>query len=101
MWAGFAGSVWRTASAIHAKTGGAEAERFLSDLAVRRAVSASTQNQALSALLFLYREVLGIDLPWLENVVRAKRPRRLPVVRYARLLAAMDGQPWLLANPSS
>src|SRR6185312_6018166 len=60
--------------------GADEVERFLSDLAVRRAVAASTQNQALSALLFLYREVLGIDLPWMENVVRAKRPRRLPVV---------------------
>lgn len=79
-----------------------EVERFLSDLAVRRAVAASTQNQALSALLFLYREVLGVDLPWLENVVRAKRPRRLPVVLSqadARgLLAAMDGRPWLLAS---
>lgn len=65
-------------------------------------MAASTQNQALSALLFLYREVLGIDLPWLENVVRAKRPRRLPVVlsqaEAQRLLAVMDGRPWLLAS---
>lgn len=43
--------------------------------------SASTQNQALSAFLFLYREVLGINLPWLDGVVRAKQPQRLPVVR--------------------
>ncbi|TAN06042.1 MAG: integron integrase [Rhodanobacteraceae bacterium] len=82
--------------------GAAEVERFLSDLAVHGAVAASTQNQALSAILFLYREVLGIDLPWLENVVRAKRPRRLPVVlsqpEVLRLLAAMDGRPWLLAS---
>lgn len=82
--------------------GAAEVERFLSDLAVRRDVAASTQNQALSALLFLYRDVLGIELPWMENVVRAKRPRRLPVVlsqeEVRRLLAAMDGRPWLLAS---
>jgi site-specific recombinase XerD len=55
-------------------------EAFLSHLAVEGGVSASTQNQALSALLFLYKEVLAIDLPWLDNVVRAKRPQRLPVV---------------------
>ena len=57
-----------------------EVEAFLTDLAVKRKVAASTQNQALSALLFLYREVLGAALPWLDNVVRAKRPKRLPVV---------------------
>lgn len=82
--------------------GTAEVERFLSDLAVRRDVAASTQNQALSALLFLYREVLGVDLPWMEGVVRAKRPRRVPVVlsqgETRRLLAALDGRPWLLAS---
>jgi integrase len=55
-------------------------EAFLSHLAVEGRVSASTQNQALSALLFLYKEVLVIDLPWLDNVVRAKRPQHLPVV---------------------
>ena len=49
-----------------------EVEAFLTNLAVQRSVSASTQNQALSALLFLYREVLEVDLPWLEGVVRAK-----------------------------
>lgn len=82
--------------------GAAEVERFLSDLAVRGHVAASTQNQALSALLFLYREVLSIDLPWLDNVVRAKRPQRLPTVlsqdEARRLLAAMDGRPWLIAS---
>ena len=54
--------------------------RFLSSLAVDGRVAASTQNQALGALLFLYRDVLELDLPWLDGVVRAKRPERLPVV---------------------
>ena len=57
-----------------------EVEQFLSHLAVERDVAASTQNQALSALLFLYRDVLGIKLDWLDGVVRAKRPKLLPVV---------------------
>ena len=65
-------------------------------------VAASTQNQALSAILFLYRNVLRIDLPWLEGVVRAKRPRKLPVVLSSdevhALLAAMEGRPWLIAS---
>lgn len=62
------------------KMGKEEVERFLSHLAVERDVAASTQNQALSALLFLYRDVLGIPLDWLDGVVRAKRPKSLPVV---------------------
>jgi len=57
-----------------------EVEIFLSHLAVERDVAASTQNQAFSALLFLYRDVLGITLDWLDGVVRAKRPKLLPVV---------------------
>lgn len=60
--------------------GGPEVEAFLSHLATHGNVSSSTQNQALSALLFLYREVLGISLPWMDDVVRAKKPQRLPVV---------------------
>ena len=60
--------------------GGKEVERFLSDLAREERVAPSTQNQALSALLFLYREVLAQQLPWMDNVVRAKRAPRLPVV---------------------
>jgi hypothetical protein len=55
--------------------GAPEVEAFLSDLATHKNVAASTQNQALSALLFLYRQVLGIELPWLENLTRAKRPK--------------------------
>jgi integron integrase len=79
-----------------------EVEAFLSLLAVRGGVSASTQNQALAALLFLYREVLKVDLPWLENVVRAKRQVRVPTVlsvaEVRALLAAMEGRPWLMAS---
>jgi integron integrase len=60
--------------------GAREIERFLTDLAVDGHVSASTQNQAKSALLFLYRDVLGIELEWLRNVTQAKVPQRLPVV---------------------
>lgn len=81
--------------------GAAEVTAFLSTLATRDDVAANTQNQALSALLFLYRQVLGIDLPWLGEVVRAKRPRRIPVVlsreEVTRLLAALDGTNWLMA----
>ena len=57
-----------------------EAEAFLTSLAVKRNVSAATQNQALSAILFLYREILEAELPWLDDVVRAKKPARLPTV---------------------
>ena len=58
----------------------AEVGAFLTHLAVERNVAASTQNQALSALLFLYKEVLGAPLEWIEGVERAKKPKRLPVV---------------------
>jgi integrase len=60
--------------------GGPEVTRFLTSLAVEGHVAGSTQNQALSALLFLYREVLAQEVPWLDNIVRAKRTARLPVV---------------------
>ena len=60
--------------------GGAQIEAFLTHLAVVGRVSASTQNQAKSALLFLYREVLGIDLPWLDDIASARQGKRLPVV---------------------
>ena len=63
-----------------AEMGKPEIEAFLTSLAVDRQVSASTQTQALSALLFLYKEVLGIDFPWLTEVTRAKRSARLPTV---------------------
>jgi integron integrase len=63
-----------------ADMGAIEVERFLTYLATERHVSSSTQNQALSAILFLYREVLAVDLPWLDGFQRSKKPRRLPVV---------------------
>jgi integron integrase len=82
--------------------GAAEVEAFLSDLAVRRDVSASTQNQALAALLFLYKQVLKQDLPWLGEVVRAKKPARLPVVlsvsEVQQILGQLDGEVGLIAR---
>src|SRR5690606_30922972 len=82
--------------------GATELEAFLSDLAVRGNVSASTQNQALAALLFLYKKVLQVDLPWLGEVVRAKKPARLPVVlsvdEVQRLLNQLNGDVWLMAS---
>lgn len=78
-----------------AELGAPELEAFLTHLAVKRDVASSTQNQAASAILFLYREVLGLNLPWLEGVTRAKRPKRLPVVltpeEVAAVLDALDG----------
>ena len=61
-----------------AEMGAPEITAFLSSLAVQGNVAASTQNQALSAVLFLYRDVLEQEVPWLDNVVRTKRPERLP-----------------------
>lgn len=80
----------------HPQELGAEAVRdFLSHLASERNVSASTQNQAKSALLFLYRKILKIELPWLDEVIAAKASRRLPVVltptETRRLLDATSG----------
>ena len=82
--------------------GGDEVSAFLTDLAVRGRVAASTQNQALAALLFLYRHVLDSELPWMEEVVRANRKARVPVVldrsEVRALLDAMDGVPGLMAG---
>lgn len=82
--------------------GAREVEAFLTWLAVEGRVAASTQNQAKSALLFLYREVLGADLPWLENVEQAKTPKRLPVVltqaEVQALLSGLSGTHWLVAS---
>lgn len=77
-----------------AELGKEAVEAFLSSLAVDRNVAAATQNQALSALLLLYREVLGVDLPWLTEVTRAKKAARLPTVltrdEVRMLLGALD-----------
>ena len=82
--------------------GAPEIEQFLSHLAEQRNVAASTQNQALSAILFLYKEVLGINVSWLEDVTRAKKPEKLPVVftknEVRAVMAHLDGIPWLLAS---
>lgn len=85
-----------------ATLGEVEVTAFLSDLAVRRRVAAATQNQALSAVLFLYKEVLGQELGWLDSIQRATRPPRLPTVltreEASRLLSGMVGTRWLLAS---
>jgi integron integrase len=82
--------------------GPADAEAYLSMLANRRRVAASTHNQALSALLFLYRAVLKVELPWLQNLQRPKRPQRLPVVltvdEVTAVLSRMAGEYGLLAR---
>lgn len=79
-----------------------EMEQFLTYLAVDQKVAASTQNQALAALLFMYKEVLQIDPPWVENVVRAKKPKRLPVVltkvEIKRLFSKLDSLQLLYAR---
>jgi integron integrase len=81
--------------------GAPEVTRFLSNLATAGRVSASTQNQALSALLFLYRWVLNVNLPWLDGLVRAKRPARVPVVlsreEVGAVLTHLDSARWLMA----
>ena len=87
----------------HPRTmGAAEVEEFLTSLAVKNQVSSATQNQALAAVLFLYRNVLDIKLPWLTEVVRAKRPQRLPVVltrsEVGRVLEGISGVEWLIAS---
>ena len=82
--------------------GALEVEQFLTHLAVKGKVAASTQNQAKSALLFLYRDVLEIELPWLDNVTKAKDAKRLPVVltvqETQRLIGELDGTSGLIAR---
>jgi integron integrase len=84
-----------------AEMGEAEIGRFLSSLATERHVSASTQNQALNALLFLYREIIKKDIGYVDGVVRAKRPHRLPVVltrqEVRSILGRLEGSDWLMA----
>ncbi len=81
--------------------GAPELTAFLSDLAAQHNVAASTQNQALHAVLFLYRDVLKVDLPWLDEVQRAKKPQHLPVLftrdEVNALLAQLQGTTWLMA----
>ena len=85
-----------------AEMGAPEVAQFLSSLAVEGKVAASTQNQALSALLFLYRYVLHQELPWLEDVVRARRPKHLPVLltrdEVRAVISKLQGPPRLMAT---
>ena len=85
-----------------AQMGAEEVTAFLNHLARERNVAANTQNQALSALLFLYKEALGTPLPWLDALERAIKPARVPTVlsrgEVERLLAAMRGPKWLMAG---
>jgi integron integrase len=82
--------------------GRVEVEQFLSDLAVTRHVAAATQNQALSALLFLYQDILHQDIGWVEDVVRAKMPQRRPVVmahaEVKALWQCLSGTQWIIAS---
>lgn len=82
--------------------GAAEVEAFLTHLAVARNVSANTQNQAKSALLFLYKEVLGSELPWLDDIQQAKTPKRLPVVltqdEVSKILSRLEGTQHLVVS---
>jgi integrase len=79
-----------------------EVRQFVSHLAVEGRVSASTQNQALCALLFLYRDVLGVEMPFVEGIERAKRPTRVPVVftraEAATILSKLSGAYGLIAG---
>jgi site-specific recombinase XerD len=79
-----------------------EISAFLTYLAVKRKVAASTQNQALSAIVFLYREVIQRELGKFENLIRAKRPSRLPVVFTTKemksILIQLEGNNWLMGH---
>ncbi len=85
-----------------AEMGAAEVQGFLSHLAVERQVAASTQNQALCALLFLYKKVLNVDLAWLDKFTPAKKSSRVPVVltkeEVKLIISQLDGTSWLIAN---
>jgi integron integrase len=85
-----------------AQMGASEVSAYLSYLATHRHVAAATQNQALAALLFLYKEVLGQPLDWIEGVQRAKRSSRLPVVftkdEAKKVISHLDGTKWLMAS---
>ena len=79
-----------------------EIEQFLTYLAVKGRVASSTQNQALSAIFFMYKEVLKIELSWLNDVNRAKRPEKVPLVfsknEIQKLLTNLDGTCWIMAH---
>jgi site-specific recombinase XerD len=94
--------IYYSGSRHPALLGKEEVTSFLNYLAGERGVAAATQNQALSALVFLYKEVLAQPLPWLSELERAKRPARLPTVltvdEVTRLLGCLQGMRWLMAS---
>ncbi len=96
-WSGYGGAMRHPRD-----MGASDVEAFLTHLATDRKVSASTHNQALSAILFLYREVLAIELPWLNGINRPTQKRRIPSVltkdEVAGLLAQMEGDAALIAR---
>jgi len=79
-----------------------DVSRYLTYLAVNKNVAASTQNQALSAILFLYREVIKKEIGWINGVERAKRPQRVPVVfsrdEVKKILLHLEGTKWIMAS---
>jgi integron integrase len=85
-----------------AEMGAAEIAAFLTQLATRHKVAPPTQTQALSALLFLYRRVLDVDLPWIDGMIRAHKPAKLPIVlspdEVHAVLAQLDGAHWTIAS---
>ena len=85
-----------------AEMGAVEVTAFLTHLARERSVASATQNQALSALLFLYGQVLGKPLPWMDQIERAKTPVKVPVVltreEVKALLAQLEGTKWIMAS---
>lgn len=82
--------------------GAPEVSQFLSHLAEKEKVAASTQNQALCAVIFLYRHVLRVEIGWIDEVQRAKRSRKVPVVftkeEVKAILSRLDGKKWLMGN---
>jgi len=100
-------SIGSSALSFHGKRhprelGGEEVREFLTHLAVKGKVAAATQNQALATILFLYKEVLEVDLPWIDGIERAKRPKRLPVAlsptQVQALFAHLEGTHLLMAR---
>ena len=94
--------IWHHGKRRPKEMGTVEVENFLTHLAVTRNISARMQNQAKSALLYLYKEVLGVELPWLDNVTQAKVPKRMPVVltksEAQDVLSRRHGTMWLIAS---
>lgn len=94
--------IWFHNLKLPRELGAADVETFLTSPPVNNRVSASTQNQALAAVLFLFRDALELDLPWLSNIVRAKKQVHIPIVltrtEVQSILARLQGTIWLVAS---